>query len=121
MVPVRRTNRVPKEDVVFPDCCTVIHDPSRLVAGALRLSIGTPIFVVQSSRLVVSAPRYVTSAHRFSQINKRFSAALRGIPKLITITSVELLLQSSEIPVTPKDGRNALLVSVTILILTSLC
>jgi len=48
------------------------------------------------------------------------SLALPGILKPITITPMLLLYSSSEIPVTPKAGRNALLQSDTLLKLTYL-
>jgi hypothetical protein len=46
---------------------------------------------------------FVISAvvQRHSQVHPKFSPALRRAPKLITITSIILLYQSSEIPVTP--------------------
>jgi len=38
---------------------------------------------------------------RHSQVHQKFSLALQRASKLITITSIVLLYQSSEIPVTP--------------------
>jgi len=57
---------------------------------------------------------------RHSQVHPKFSPALRWVPKLITITPKVLLYEVSEIPVTPKAGRNALLGSDTLLKLTLL-
>jgi hypothetical protein len=42
----RHTSGIPKEDVEFPDCSTVIQDASSLVTSALRLGIGTPIHII---------------------------------------------------------------------------
>jgi len=95
----------------FPDSCTVIRGAPRLVAGAPRLVVGAP-------RFVVGAPRFVVGAPRRSRVHAKFSLALRGVPKLITITHMVLLYQSSEIPDTLKAGRNALLGSDTLLKLT---
>jgi len=53
-----------------------------------------------------------------SLVHPMFSPALRRISKLITITLMVLLYSSSEIPVTPKAGRNALLWSESLLKLT---
>ena len=64
-------------------------------------------------RLVVGAPGR-------SQVHPKFTPVLRGVPKLITITPMVLLYQSSESPVTLKAGRNALLGSDTLLKLTHL-
>ena len=105
------TGSGPKEDA-FPDCSTVIQGAPRLV-GASRLVISTP-------SLVVGAPRLVFGAPRCSQVHPTFSPALQGVLKLITITPMVLLYQSSEIPVTLKAGRNALLGSETLLKLTHL-
>jgi len=79
-----------------------------VLPGAPRLVVGAPRLVVSASRLVVGAPRLVVSAPRCFQVHPKFSPALRGVLKLITITPMVLLNQSSEIPVTPKAGRNAL-------------
>jgi len=57
---------------------------------------------------------------RHSQVHTKFSPALGRVPKLIAITPMVLLYQSSEIPVTPKAGRNALLGSDTLLKFTHL-
>jgi len=97
----------------FPDCCTVIRGAPRLVVGAARLVVGTP-------RLVFGAPWLVVGAPSCSQVHPTFSPALWEVPKLITTTPMVLLYQSSEIPVTLKAGRNALLGSNTLLKLTHL-
>jgi hypothetical protein len=76
--------------------------------------------LINTPRLVVGAPRFVAGAPRCSQVHPKFSPALRGVPKLITITPMVLLYQSSEISVTLKAGRNALLGSDTLLQLTHL-
>jgi hypothetical protein len=52
---------------------------------------------------------------RHSQVHPKFSPAHRGVSKHITITPMVLLNQSSEISVTLKAGRNALLQSDTLL------
>ena len=57
---------------------------------------------------------------RLSQVYPKFSPALQHVPKLITITLMVLLYLSSEIPVTPKAGRNTLLGSDSLLKLTLL-
>jgi len=85
----------------FPACSTVIRGAPRLVAGALRI--------------VASAPRLVAGAPRYSQVHPKFSLALRGVPKPLTLTPMVLLKQSSEIPDTLKASRNALLGSDTLL------
>jgi len=72
------------------------------------------------SPAVAGAPRLVVGTPRSSQVHSKFSPALRGVPKPITITPMVLLCQSSEIPVTLKAGWNALLGSPTLLKLTHL-
>jgi len=47
----RRTSSVPKEDVVFLDCSSVISGAPRLVAGAPRLVINASRFDFGTSRL----------------------------------------------------------------------
>jgi len=108
----RRTSNVPK-DVVFPRLLTVIPGASRLVVGAPRL-------VVSALRLVIGEPSHVAGATSCSQVHPKFSPALRCVLKLITITAMVLLYQSSEIPVTPKPGQNTLLGSDTLQKLTQL-
>jgi len=112
----------PKKMLFFPDRSTVIRGAPKLVAGAPRSVAGAPRLVVGAPRLVTCAPRLVTGAPRLvagaprcSQVHPKFSPALRGVPKPITITPMVLLYQSSEIPVTLKAGRNALLGSDTLL------
>jgi len=92
--------------MLFPDFSTVIRGAPRLVAGAPRCS--------QACRW-----RSQTCC-RCSQVHPKFSPALQGVPKPITITPMVLLYQSSEIPGTLKAGRNALLRSDTLLKLTHL-
>jgi len=92
----RRTYNVPKEDVVFP---------------RLRYC---------DSRCSQTCCRCSQACHRCSQVHPKFSPALWGVPKLITITPMIRLYQSSEIPVIPIAGRNALLWSDTLLELTHL-
>ena len=53
--------------------------------------------------------RLVTGAPSCSQVYPTLSSVLWDVPTLITITPMVLLYQSSEIPVTPKACRNALL------------
>jgi len=104
----------------FPDCSTVIRGAPRLVAGAPRLVVSAPRLVAGPPILDAGAPRCSQACCRRSQAHPKFSLALRGVPKPITITPMVLLQQSSEIPVTLKAGRNALLVSDTLLTLTHL-
>jgi len=134
----RRTSSVPKEDAfprpVLPGLSSalpgapmlvvsarrlVIGAP-RLVVGAPRLVIGAPRIVVSALRLVVGAPRLVVGAPRCSQVQPMFFLALLGVLKRIPITTMVLLYQSSEMTVTLKAGRNALLGSETLLKLTHL-
>jgi hypothetical protein len=60
------------------------------------------------------------TCRRHSQVHPKFSLAHRGVPKLITITPMVLLYQSSEISVTLKASRNALQQSNTLPKLTHL-
>ena len=99
----------------------MIRGAPRLVAGAPRLVVGPPRLVAGAPRLVAGGPRLVAGAPRCSQVHPKFSPALRGVSKLSTITPMVLLYQSSEISVTLKAGRNALLGSDTLLKLTHLC
>jgi len=66
-------------------------------------------------RLVVGAARLVAGAPRCSQVHPKFSPVLRGVPKLLTITPMVLLYQSSAIPGTLMAGRNTLPWSDTLL------
>jgi hypothetical protein len=92
----------------------------KLVVSASNLGVGTTNLGVGAPNLGVIAPRLVASAHSCSQEHPKFSPALWGDLKLITVTLMVHLCQSSEIPVTPKPGRNALLGSDTLLKLTHL-
>ena len=95
---------------LFTDCFTVIQDTPRLVS--------TPRLAVSVPKLVAGAPRLVAGTTKCSQVHPMFSLVLRGVLNLIIITPMLLLYQSSEIPVTLKAGRNALLGSDTLLELT---
>ena len=53
-------------------------------------------------------------------MQQKSTPAHQGVPKLVRITLMVLLYYSVEIPVTPKTGWNALLVSDTLLTLTQL-
>jgi len=88
----------------FPDCSTVIRGAARLVASA--------------PRPVAGAPQLVAGTTRCSQVHPQCSPVPRGVPKPRTITPMVLLYQSSEISVTLKADRNALLGSETLLKLT---
>ena len=105
---------------VLPGLSPAHPDAPRLVVGAPSVVIGAPRLVVGVPRLVVGAPRLVAGARRCSQVHPKFFPAHRGVLKLITITPMVLLYQSSEIPLTPRAGRNALLGSNTLLKLTHL-
>lgn len=74
--------------------------------------------VPDAPRLVASAPRPVAGATRYFSVHSMFSAALRGVPKPMTITPKVLMYQLSETPVTLKSGWKALLGSDTFLKLT---
>jgi len=100
---------------VLPSLSSALPGLWRLVVSAPRLVIGAPRLVVGTPRLVVGAPRPVDGASRRSQVVPNFSPALRGVPKLITITPMVLLYQSSEIAITPNARRNALLGADTLL------
>ena len=98
---------------MLPDLSLALLDMSPVLLGSSPALPGAP-------SLVVGAPRLVAAARRWSQVRPKFSPVLRGDPKPITITPMVLLYQSSEIPVTLKAGRNALLGSETLLKLTHL-
>jgi len=104
---------------VLPGMSLALPGAPSLV-GALRLVIGAPRLVVGAPRLVIGAPKLVAGVPRCSQVHPMFSPALLGVFKLLTITPMVLLYQSSEIPVTPKAGWNAFLRSYTLLTLTHL-
>jgi hypothetical protein len=74
---------------------------SRIVVCPQRLAVGAPKLAVVASRLVTSAPRC-------SQVHPKFFPELGDVLKLITITPMGFLYQSSEIAVTLKVGRIAL-------------
>jgi len=95
---------------LFPDCFTVIQDTPKVV--------GTPRLAVSIPKLVAGAPRLVAGTTKCFQVHPMFSLVLRGVLNLIINTPMVLLYQSSEIPVTLKAGRNALLGSDTLLGLT---
>ena len=123
----RRTSRIPKEEVVFPRllyCDSRCSQTSRQHSQVLPGILSTPPYLSQvlpgAVRLVVGAPRLVSGTPRCSQVDPKFSPTLRGVPKPIIITPMALLYHSSEIPVTLKAGRNALLGSDTLLKLTHL-
>jgi hypothetical protein len=90
----KHTSTVPEKILSFPDRSAVNRSSPRLVAGPPRLVIGTP---------------------RYSQVHQQFTLALQGIPKLITITPLVFLFQSSEIPVALLASQNALLGTDTLL------
>ena len=137
----RHTSNVLKEDVVFPRLlysdsrcsqacrwrsqtfCRRSQTFCRRCQAGRRHSLTCrrrSLIVDGAPWLVASAPWLVAGAPWCSQVLPKFSPALRGILKLITITPMVLLYQSSEIPVTPKAGRNALRGSDTLLKLTHL-
>jgi hypothetical protein len=96
----RRTCRFPKK-MIFPACSTVIRGDPRLVVGAFRLVVSglrlvasIPRLLASASRHFTGAPRLVAGAPRCFQVHPKFSPALRGVPKLITITPKVLLYQS---------------------------
>jgi hypothetical protein len=108
--------------LLFPHCCTVIWGSSRLVAGAPRLVTGAAKPVPGAAVPVAGAPRCPEDCPQRSQtcrlwfqVHPKFSLTLRDAPKPITVTPMVLLYQPSEIPITLKAGRNALLGSDTLL------
>jgi len=105
---------------VLPRSPSLVVGTPRLVVSSPRLVISTSRLFISASRLVVATPSLLAGASSCSHVHPKFSSVLRGVPTLITITPMELLYQSSEIPVTPKASRNALLVSDTPLKLTHL-
>jgi hypothetical protein len=92
--------------LVFPDCCTVILGAPRHVTGTPTLVAGAPRFVAGALRFVAGAPRFVAGTLRCVAGAPRHSKVLPGF--------------SSELPVTLKAGKNALLWSDTLLKLTHL-
>jgi len=91
-----------------------------LVIGPPWLVIGAPRHVIGASRHVIGAPRLVIGVPWCSQVHPKFSLALRGVSKLISITPMVLLYESSVITATLKASRNALLGSDSLLKLTHL-
>ena len=65
--------------------------------------------------MLPDAARFVLGDPRRSQVHPKFSPVLRGVPKLLTITPMALLYQSSGITVTLKASQNNLLGSDTLL------
>ena len=110
----------PNNIMSFSDCSTVIRGAPRLVAGAPRLVAGAPRLDAGAPRCSQECPRHSQACCRCSQVHLKFAPALGGVPKPITVTPMVLLYQSSEIPVTLKAGRNALLGSDTLLKLSHL-
>jgi len=88
----------------FPDCSTVIQGAPRLVASTPMLVVGVPMLVVGAHMLVVGTPKLVAGAPSCSQVHPTFSPMLRDVPKLITITPIILLYQSSENPITVRGS-----------------
>jgi len=66
---------------VLTGLSSALPDLSPVLPGALRL--------------VVGAPRLVAGAPRCSQVHPKFSPALRGVPKPITITPVAVIRDPS--------------------------
>jgi len=119
MIP-RHTSSIPTADVVFPRllyCDSRCSQTCHKCAEAWRWHSQA---CCRFSQVLPGAPRLVVGAPRCSHVHPKFSPALPGVPKLITITPMVLLYQSSEIPVTPKAGRNTLLGSHTLLTLKHL-
>jgi hypothetical protein len=85
----------------------VIGTP-RLVIGAPSLVIGAPSLVIGTPRIVVGTPMLLAATSKCAHVHPKLFPALRGVLKLITITSMVLQYQSSEIPVTLNAGWNAL-------------
>jgi hypothetical protein len=94
--------------------CTLTSGESQLTRTVLQMNICT--------KRCISHCLFVISVlvHRHFQVHPKFSPALRRIPKLITITPMGLLYQSSEIPVTLKASQNTLRGFDTLLMLTLL-
>jgi len=78
------------------------------------------VLPVMSSALADFTPRLAVCAPRCSLVHPKFSPVLWCVSKLITLTPMVLLYQSSEIPVTLKASQNALLGYDTLLKLTHL-
>jgi len=117
---LQRFKVLPGLSLVIPGAPRLVVGTPRLVVGAPRLVVGASRLVVGPPRLVVGPPRLVAGAPRCSQVHPKFSPALRGVLKHITLTPMAVLYQSWEMPVTPKAGRNALIGSDFLLKLTHL-
>jgi len=82
-------------------CSHPCHRRFRVLPALSSTLRGAPRLSSADARRVVITPRC-------SQVHRKFLLALQGVPKLITITPIVLLYQSSGIPGTPKAGCNAL-------------
>jgi len=89
--------------------------------GALRVVGAIPRCSRACCRLTQTSHRRSQTCCRRSQVHIKFSLALNGVLKRITMTPMILLHQSSEISVTPKAARNVLLWCNTLLKLMHLC
>ena len=85
---------------------------SQITAAVLRMNINKIPGISQS---LFGIPALV---RRHSQVVPKFSPALRHPPKVMTVTPIFLLYQSSKIQVISKAGRNAILGSDSLLKLT---
>jgi hypothetical protein len=106
----KRTGSISKEDV-FP----------RLLYRDSRCSLPCCWLSLTCRRRFQSWHQGSQTCHQHYQVHLKFSLAYWGVHKLITITPMVLLNQSSEMSVTPKDSRNTLQQSDTLLQLTHLC
>ena len=68
---------------------------AQMTSAALRINIHTNPGIAQRLFVIPAMVR------RQSQVHPQFSPALQRASKLITITAIVLLYQSSEIPITP--------------------
>jgi len=75
--------------------CTCTSEESQITSAVLWMNIHNNPGISQSLFVIPALVR------RHSQVHPKFSPALRRAPKLIRITHIVLLYQSSEIPVTP--------------------
>jgi len=124
-----RTCIIPKEDVIprlhycdsrCSQTCRRRSDASRWHSQTCQRSQTYPQRFQTCPQRSQTCPSHSQTCRRGSQVHPKFSLALWGFPKLITITPMALLYQSSEISVTLKATRNARLRSNTLLILTPL-
>jgi hypothetical protein len=74
--------------MIFPECSVVI-------GGAPTLSSGAPWHVVGRPSLTAGTPRW-------SRVNLKFTPVICEVPKLITLSPMVFIFQSSKIPVTLK-------------------